>query len=76
MNYSVSKGGDDQLLMSEKMAVGASVSGTRKSYLEEWEESKRLEKQGAVVTHSQQTIKEMVEEDIALRLGKGALDVS
>ena len=45
VNYSVSRGADDQLLTSEK-GFGASVSNTRKSYLEEYDESKRLEKIG------------------------------
>ena len=44
MNYSVSRGADDQLVASDK--IGASVSNTRKSYLEEYDESKRLEKIG------------------------------
>lgn len=39
VNYSVSRGADDQLLTSDK--IGASVSNTRKSYLEEYDESKR-----------------------------------
>ena len=44
VNYSVSRGADDQLLASDK--IGASVSNTRKSYLEEYDESKKLEKIG------------------------------
>ena len=48
---------------------GASVSGKRKSYLEEYEESVRLEKKGNVVSESQGKYTSMVEEDIALRLG-------
>ena len=63
------------MLASDK--VGASVSNTRKSYLEEYDESKRLEKIGHnVVTQSAKSYAEIVEEDIELRLGKGALDTS
>ncbi len=43
MNYSVSKGLDDQLLASADN-FGVSVSAARKSYLEEYDESRRLEK--------------------------------
>ena len=50
VNYNVSKGADD-MLTSDKF--GASVSGTRKSYLEEYEESKRKQKLGAVIEQSQ-----------------------
>ena len=57
--------------------MGASVSNARKSYLEEYDESKKLEKIGPnVVTASAKSIAEMVEEDIELRLGKGALETS
>ena len=53
------------------------MSNARKSYLEEYDESKRLEKVGTnVVTHSAKSIAEIVESDIELRLGKGALDTS
>jgi len=50
VNYSVAKGLDDQLLNSEKF--GASVSAARKSYLEEYDESRRLESNGHVVDQS------------------------
>lgn len=63
VNYSVSKGLDDQLLASADK-FGASVSAARKSYLEEYDESRRLEKQGPVVTQSQSRYADMVEEDI------------
>ena len=63
MNYSVSKGLDDQLLASADK-FGVSVSAARKSYLEEYDESRRLEKQGPVVTQSQSKYADMVEEDI------------
>jgi hypothetical protein len=47
VNYSVAKGLDDQLLNSEKFGAsekfGGSVSAARKSYLEEYDESRRLE---------------------------------
>lgn len=73
VNYSVSKGPDDQLLASDKLGVSASMA--RKSYLEEYDESIRLGKKGGVVTQSQSQYQNMVEEDIQLRLGK-RLDVS
>ena len=62
-------------MTSEK--VGASVSAARKSYLEEYDESKKLEKQGPVATQSSGKYRDMVEEDIALRLGQSnGLDIS
>lgn len=79
MNYSVSKGVDDQLLASEKLghSVSNNTGRARKSYLEEYDESKRLEKIGAnVVTQSAKSYAEMVEEDIELRLGKNAIETS
>ena len=54
VNYSVSKGVDNQLLTSVDR-LGASVSGARKTYLEEYEESKRLEKLGLPAGHITQS---------------------
>ena len=50
VNYQVSKAPDDLLHGSDRLAVSTSVA--RKSYLEEYDESVRLEKRGNVVTHS------------------------
>ena len=58
----MSKAPDDQLLISDKL--GVSASHARKSYLEEYDESVRLNKKGNVVTQSSQKYQDMVEEDI------------
>ena len=53
------------------------MSNARKSYLEEYDESKRLDKIGHnVITQSAKSYAEMVEEDIELRLGRNTLETS
>lgn len=53
------------------------MSNARKSYLEEYDESKRLEKIGLnVVTQSAKSYADMVEEDIQLQLGKNTFETS
>lgn len=69
VNYSISK---EQSV--DRLGMSASVP--RKTYLEEYEESQQISKRGPVVSQSRHKIKSMVEEDISLRLGKGAIDVS
>lgn len=74
VNYSVSKAGDDQFLASDKLGVSTSVP--RKTYLEEYDESRKFDKHGPIVSQSRGTYQDMVEEDIQLRLGHGALEAS